>query len=203
MARVLGVVFFLLLASPAAAGVQDVLQLDPRTDTPRVVMKLDGFLTGPSRATPESVARGWARRHPELMGRKLGRLRLVQRAVAPNGLTSLVWTQVAGGVPSLDSALRAAVDARGRLVWIGGSPQPRLDRIVTKPLLSAAQALRRFTGDRLRVERVLFSGRVAWHAWIDVDAHHVIDVVVDARSGRLLRRFNRVLSAGRVKAWDY
>jgi hypothetical protein len=184
-------------------GAEGVLQLDRRTGTPRVIARLDGFLTGPSSATPEQVALGWARRHTAVIGGKLGRLRLVQRAVAPDGLTSLVWTQVVDGIPSIDGTLRAAVDARGRLVWIGGSPQPNLGRAVTRPLLTVAEALRRFAGDRLRAEQVLFGRRIAWHAWLSVDSAHVYDVVVDARSGKLLRRVNRVFNAGKVKAWDY
>jgi hypothetical protein len=199
------------LALRRSLGVEGVLRVDPLTGTPRVIARLDGFLSPPSGAAPERVLLGWAKRHRTVLGlapRDFAGLELIQRATAPSGLTTLVWAQTAHGVRSLDTTLRGAVDRRGRIVWIGGSPLPGLNRARTTPKLSAAAALKAFPGRRLvPAQRILVNlgDRVAlgWKAWIEVDSTHVYDVVVDARSGRLLRRVNRVESAAKVKAWDY
>jgi extracellular elastinolytic metalloproteinase len=43
-------------------GPQGVVQLDPVTGTPRVVARLDGFLTGPSSRRPAQIAMSYLRR---------------------------------------------------------------------------------------------------------------------------------------------
>lgn len=193
-------------------GAEGVLRIDPLTGTPRVIARLDGFLSGPAAGAPEAIALGWARRHRAVLGlgrRDFSGLELIRDATAPDGTTSLVWAQTAGGVRSLDTTLRAAVSRDGRLVWIGGSPRPALNRASTTPSLTAGAALKGLRGTPLSAPKpilVNLGDRVAlgWQAWLDVDSAHVYDVVVDAHSGKLLRRVNRVLSAaGSVKAWDY
>jgi extracellular elastinolytic metalloproteinase len=215
--RRLSAVLFALLALPAAAASADVsalrspsgvVQIDARTHTPRVLMDRDGFLSAPAAGRPDAIALAWARRHATVLGltgRDFAGLKLIQDVRAPDGVTSLVWAQTANGVPSVDTALRAAVDRRGRIVWIGGSPLHGLNRMPTAPALTAAQALDGLKGTPLTApKRVLFNaGRLAWHVWLEVDSRHVFDVIVDAQSGRVLRKANRVESAKQVKAWDY
>src|SRR4029079_17686341 len=52
----------------ASLGQQGVLQVDPNTGTPRVVARLDGFLSGPSSAPAASVALGYVRAHLAAFG---------------------------------------------------------------------------------------------------------------------------------------
>ena len=49
-------------------GDQGVLDYDAQTNTPRVVAKLDGFLTGPSSAAPADIAIGYVRSHLSAFG---------------------------------------------------------------------------------------------------------------------------------------
>ena len=42
-------------------GPQSVIDVDPLTGTPRQVSRLDGLLTGPSRASAKNVALGYVR----------------------------------------------------------------------------------------------------------------------------------------------
>ena len=194
-------------------GTEGVLSIDRLTGTPRVIARTDGFLSRPAAGAPEAIALGWAKAHAAVLGlgaKDFTGLELIQDMTSPAGVTSLVWAQTAHGVRSLDTTLRAAVDRRGRLLWVGGSPLPGLNRASTTPRLSSAAALAPLmrTGSLLgSVQPILLNlgTRVAlgWHAWISVDSQHVYDVVVDADTGRLLRRVNRVQNAGRVKAWDY
>src|SRR5215470_8350194 len=49
-------------------GMQGIVNLDPLTGTARAVEKLNGFLTAPSRASAESIARAYVRSHPDVFG---------------------------------------------------------------------------------------------------------------------------------------
>ena len=203
-------------------GREGVVQIDPLTGTPRVIAKLDGFLTGPLAGKPAAIALRWAKQN---LGVEADGLRLLRQDTDPAGVTHLIWQQTVNGIPSLDTTLRAAVDKQGRLVWAGGSPLPVLDPNTTVPKLSATGALARaatltrtalalpprllgkgrFThGHSAKLVLVNFGDeqRLAWQVWLDAASDTVWDVIVDARTGELIRRVNRVLAAGQVKAWD-
>ena len=122
-----------------ALGAEGILKIDPLTGTPRVIARLDGFLSAPAAGTAEQIALGWARGHKAVLGLRaadFAGLKLLRAATGPDGVTAIVWAQTHRGVPSLDTTLRAAVDRRGRLVWIGGSPLPGL-KADTMPALCA------------------------------------------------------------------
>src|SRR3954449_3640683 len=101
--------------APAAArqlrdrlGDQGVVAEDPATGTPRVVARLDGFLTAPSARTAAQVALGFVRARPGLFGLDagdLGALRLVRRNTTPDGSSHLLWRQTYKGIPVLDAQL--------------------------------------------------------------------------------------------------
>jgi Ca2+-binding RTX toxin-like protein len=125
-------------------GRQGVLDLDPVTGTPRIVARLDGFLTGPSAADPAGIALGFVGGNLAAFGLDegdLGTLRLADRRTDGWGITHLAWSQEFRGVPSLDSGLKAAVDEQGRLINITGPPQPDLAVRETKPDFGAPSAL--------------------------------------------------------------
>ena len=51
-----------------ALGSEAVVAIDPLTSTPRMVGLLDGFLTGPSSASPESVALDYVNKNASAFG---------------------------------------------------------------------------------------------------------------------------------------
>ncbi len=95
------------------------------TGAPRVVARLDGFLTGPSGAAPADIALGYLRAHRAafgVAGADLDALRLVRDYVDILGTHHLTWVQTVDGVPMWDTDVRAHVTADGELVAITGAP---------------------------------------------------------------------------------
>ena len=109
----------------ASLGTLGVLDVDPRSGTPRSIAALDGFLTEASDAPAPRVAMGYVRSHLEVFGMDPGDLDtlvLARDYTDILGTRHLVWQQRLSGIPVFDNDLRAAVTARGRLAWIGGAP---------------------------------------------------------------------------------
>jgi extracellular elastinolytic metalloproteinase len=205
-------------------GVHGVVDVDPLTGTPRVVARLDGFLTAPSDRDAVDIALDYVRANPGVFGLDeddLGRLRLVRDYTDHAGIRHLVWAQTAGGIAAFDNDLRANVAADGRLLNVLGSPLPDLEAPPTSPVLGAPAALgaaltdvgraagdprvvargrgaaqaTRFAGGH-RADLVLVNGpggvRLAWHVTAHADTDEVYDSLVDASSGEVLRRANKV-----------
>lgn len=125
-------------------GFQGVVDLDRLTGTPRVVARLDGFLTGPSGLGPEEVALGYVRAHASVFGLDAGdlaALRLTRDYTDIGGTTHLSWIQTYRGIPALDNGLAASVTRDGRLVNVLGSPRRDLGLADVVPTLSAGAAL--------------------------------------------------------------
>jgi extracellular elastinolytic metalloproteinase len=125
-------------------GQQGEVQIDPLTGTPRVVAKLDGFLTGPSRRPARQVAVAYVREHLAAFGLSRGdlaTLHLVKEYVDILGTHHLVWQQQVRGIPAFDNGLRAALTARGQLVNVMGSPIHHLSVPSTSPRISADAAV--------------------------------------------------------------
>src|SRR3954453_6996878 len=125
-------------------GSQGVLDVDPLTGTPRVVAKLNGFLTGPSDASPRSIALGYLRSHATAFGLDAGdisSLRLTRNYTDVHGTTHMIWAQVFDGIQALDNGVYANVDENGRLINLMGSPVPDLGVRSTQPAVSARGAL--------------------------------------------------------------
>jgi extracellular elastinolytic metalloproteinase len=125
-------------------GTQSVVQLDRITGTPRVVAKLDGFLTGPSAKAPAQVALDYVRSHADLFGlgdSGVAALELTDSFKDIDGITHLVWQQRIHGIPVFGNDLRASVSADGRLVNVLGSPLRSLAARAPAPGLKAEQAL--------------------------------------------------------------
>jgi extracellular elastinolytic metalloproteinase len=218
-------------------GVQGVVDVDPLTSTPRVVARLDGFLTEPSPRDAQDIALDYVRAHPgvfKLDEDDLAGLRLARDYTDVAGVRHLVWAQTANGIPAFDNDLRASVTRDGRLVNVLGSPLPDLadsvaafvpsvdapgglraalrnvGRTAREPRVVArgrgAQQATRFAGGH-RADLVLFNGtdgvELAWHVTADADADEVYTSLVDASSGEVLRRANKVEDVGMAKVWDY
>jgi hypothetical protein len=205
-----------LTGTPRVIAKTDGFLTGPQTGTPRQIVRRYVL-------SHRSVLR--------LGAGDLQHLRLLRNMRAPDGSTTLIWAQAYKGIPSLDTTLRATVDRYGRLVQVGGSPLPDL-KAPTTPVLSAVDALQtaldsvksklplpaivqQATGARLdtlfaggnEARLILFNTggavRLGWQVWAKTAPDQVWDTIVDASSGRILRRVNRVLHAGMVKAWDF
>jgi hypothetical protein len=205
-------------------GVHGVVDVDALTGTPRVVAKLDGFLTAPSARDAKDVALDYVREHPDVFKLDeddLAALRLERDYTDVAGIRHLVWAQTSRGIPAFDNDLRANLTRDGRLLNVLGSPLPDLEAPAPSPALGAPDALyaalrdaghparelrvlargrgaaqvTRFAGGH-RADLVLVNGsngvRLAWHVTAQADADEVYDSLVDASTGDVLRRANKV-----------
>ncbi|MGH2997126.1 MAG: hypothetical protein ACRDM9_12500, partial [Gaiellaceae bacterium] len=147
-------------------GLLGVVEVDSLTGTPRVVAKLDGFLTGPSSRDAKDVALDYVRAHADVFlldAEDLAGLRVTRDYADIAGIRHLVWAQTAGGIAAFDNDLRANVTADGRLLNVLGSPLPDLtDRVAAlAPALDATGAVGaalRSVGRELRSPRILSRG---------------------------------------------
>jgi extracellular elastinolytic metalloproteinase len=125
-------------------GIQGVVDVDPLTGTPRVVAKLDGFLTEPSSRDAKDIALDYVRAHPDVFKLDeddLAGLVLKKDYTDVAGVRHLVWAQTADGIPAFDNDLRANLTLDGRLINVLGSPLPDLEAPATDPALGATAAL--------------------------------------------------------------
>jgi hypothetical protein len=142
-------------------GFHGVVDIDRLTGTPRVVARLDGFLTGPSAGEAKEVALGYVREHADVFGLDVSdfaALRLTRAYTDIGGTTHLRWVQTYEGIPALDNGLSASVTRDGRLVNVLGSPWRGLRLANVVPGLSAAAALEHSlhdAGAKLAPPRVL------------------------------------------------
>jgi extracellular elastinolytic metalloproteinase len=215
-------------------GHQGVVALDPRTGTPRVVARLDGFLTGPSGKDALTVVLDYVRANPsvfKLDEDDLAGLRLISDVTDIAGVRHLLWAQTYRGIPAFDNDLRASVTSEGRLVNVMGSPQPDLRPTSQTPAVSAVEAVTRALANvgragasprvvarsRGAAQSTRFAGghraglvlvndgrsvRLAWRVTAHASSDEVYDSLVDASSGRVLRRTNEVEDTA-ARAWDY
>ncbi|MEV6522637.1 M36 family metallopeptidase [Longispora sp. NPDC051575] len=178
---------------------RDEIQIDPLTGTPRLVAPLDGFLTGPGRAEPATVALNYLRDHPDLFGlspREVAALAVGREHTDPEGTRHLSFTQHVGGVPVFGNGVRAHVSRDGRLAQVDGSPVRLLPARLPAPRLTAAEARATAARDVSGTSRapadaqpVVFptaeGPRLAWRTVLRAESYlHV----VDADTGRILFR---------------
>jgi extracellular elastinolytic metalloproteinase len=147
-------------------------------------------------------------------------LRLVDRSVV-DGIEHLSWEQTYRGVPVADAGLQAAVTSAGRLIAVTGPPAPDLAVRSVEPIVGAREAYsaaRESAGGQARLPTVaaaegnperqtrfadggraslaLYRGgagyRLAWRVLAPISSTGVYDLLVDARTGAVVRRANRV-----------
>ena len=210
-----------------------MLDINPLTDTPRSLLKLDGALSGPSGAARDTVARSYLRANAAALGLStsdVDALDLAKRVDAPRGVTILRYRQSYRGIPTFDNGVRVALDRAGRVLGVTGSPQAGLSVASVTPKLDAAAAMRslqrsvgvaramrvsggpsgarrttRFaSGEQARL--TLFGARsgprLAWRVDFKASSSEHYDGIVDARTGSLLYRANRV-KAYSAKVFEY
>ncbi len=197
-------------------GTRALLSIDAATGRPRVVGRLDGALTAPSADTGAEIALRFLRKHAAVYGltsAQIGALGAGAQRRSAAGLLSVTLTQSFGGVPSIDSGVRAVLDARGRLIEIVGAPDPDLAVAGTTAAVSRKQAATlaakasgapaRAAG--ARVAAVIFhvgpTARLGWRVLVSAGPRQVDDVLVDATSGAVVRRANRVVSANAASVY--
>jgi extracellular elastinolytic metalloproteinase len=192
-------------ALKARLGRSGVLSVDPLTNTPRALLKTSGALTGPNAGSREAIARGYLRANAAGLGLSradVDAMTLAKRVDAPGGVTILRYRQAYRGVPAFDNGARVALDRAGRVLGVTGSPQPDLAVDSLTPHISSAQARRALArsvgqdatggGGKLTLFGAKGGPRLAWRVeFAPSSSEHYVGVV-DARSGRLLWRANRV-----------
>ncbi len=195
-------------------GEQGDIQIDPATGTPRIVARLDGFLTGPSRTAADQVALGYVSANRDVFGlapRSLAHLKLIRDYTDSSGTHHLSWAQTLSGVPVFGNGLQANVAADGRLVSVLGSPVSDLGDVSLTPRLSGKAAVAAARADAhagmASVERatpVLFhtltGTKLAWQTVIMASPAYLH--VIDARTGAVLFRRN-LTDSGNGKVVDY
>jgi extracellular elastinolytic metalloproteinase len=106
-------------------GLTGVVDLDGLTGTPRQVARLDGYLSGASRAKAPDVALAYVRSHPDvfrLSDQDLAGLRMTRDYLDVAGIHHVSWVQTAGGLELFGNGLKANVSRDGRLISVQGSP---------------------------------------------------------------------------------
>jgi extracellular elastinolytic metalloproteinase len=131
-------------------GTEGIVSIDAVTGTPRSIARADGFLTGPSSASPESVALSYVRDHAgvfRLSAADVDGLELRKDYVDIAGTHHLSYVQSVDGVPVFGNGLKAHVSRDGRLIGVDGSPLASVPASLVAPKISASQARSAAIGD--------------------------------------------------------
>jgi hypothetical protein len=180
----------------SSLGLQGVVDLDPVTGTPRVVARLDGFLTEPRAGDARALVLDYVRANGNVFGLDeddLAGLRLVRDETDLFGVSHLLWAQEAGGIRAYANDLRASVTSDGRILTVLGSPISDLELPAGAPVGGAeavATALREAGHPTARAPRPLATPRGAAREARDAGGHSAELVLV--ATGRGLRLAWRV-----------
>ncbi|MGA8245764.1 MAG: M36 family metallopeptidase [Nocardioides sp.] len=189
----------------ASAPGQTVLDISGSTGTVRMLTRLDGFLTGASKRSASKIALGYVGKHHAALGLTKADLKTFHLARNYRDITGahhLYFTQRIGGKKIIRNGLTAAVNKRGHLLTLGGSPVSRSQTAVAQAsasprLATSAQALAAARGTTPSGADLsqdyatpgLFltpSGlRPAWET-IVMSSAEPAEAVLDAQTGQLL-----------------
>ncbi|HTG47335.1 MAG TPA: M36 family metallopeptidase [Actinomycetota bacterium] len=125
-------------------GTQGVVELDPVTATPRIIAKLNGFLSGPRAGSARAIAMHYVRTHAAAFGvtdPALRSLSFVRDYVSIDGTHHVAWTQRYAGVPVFGSGLQVNVTRDGRVINVLGSPVGGLGAVGTAATVPASRAI--------------------------------------------------------------
>jgi extracellular elastinolytic metalloproteinase len=197
-------------------GSQTIVDVDPKTGTPRQIMRLDGFLTGPHHRPPREVAEEWIDENTDLLGltdRDEDRLQVTAETTSPAGVSEVTFAQRFEGLQAFNASVRVSVDADGRVLSVTGSPTRKLHPNTTSPKLTADEARADAVQDAgasgaegVKAKLVLFArpqgARLAWSLSTVTAPTGAYVYVVDAVDGSILWRQN-TSDAATGLAWDY
>jgi hypothetical protein len=217
-----------LAANPSAAvkalaaslGPGGITSIDGLTGTPRIVARLDGFLTAASGRPAARIALDYVRAHADVFKVDVSTLQLAREYVSVDGTHHIWWRQVVDGIPVFGNGLKANVTADGRLVNVVGSPLANLAGAAATPSLSADEALARTRRDAGAPEAPLASkkrndarrttefstgetaaltvfatpkgNRLAWDLFVEPTDQQMSRQVIDAQTGEVLYRLSLV-----------
>jgi hypothetical protein len=184
-----------------------VLDISGTTGTVRFLANLNGYLTGPSHASPRRIALRYVRRHHAVLGltvHDLTTFHLARDYRDITGIHHLFFTQQIAHGRVARNGLTASVNRGGHLLTVGGMPistaaAHKLPPASALTITTAAEALARTrgpvapgadTGDDT-AQRVVFDTgdglRPAWETVV-TSSEAPATTVIDAVTGRILLR---------------
>jgi len=113
-------------------GSQAVVNMDPLTHTARDFGRLDGYLTGRSKAPARTIALDYVRAHAPALGltkADLTTFRFRQDYVDASGVHNLSWNQSVRGATVFGNGLKVKVTHDGRVLAVQGSPVSGLAKL--------------------------------------------------------------------------
>ncbi|WP_375425822.1 M36 family metallopeptidase [uncultured Friedmanniella sp.] len=135
-------------------GTQGIQQIDSVTATPKMVGRLDGFLTKASKKKADVIVLAYVRAHLAAFGlteSDLDTFVLRRRYTDVAGIQHLSWIQRVNGVDVFGNGLKGNVTKHGELISIQGSPIANLAAQAAaagpQPELDAAQARQKAATD--------------------------------------------------------
>src|SRR5215813_6797411 len=218
-------------ALAASLGPRGIVDLDGFTGTPRIVARMDGFLTGPSRQAASNIALDYVRVNFAVFNVDVGALNLAREYVSIDGTHHLWWQQLVNGVPVFGNGLKANVTADGQLINVIGAPLANLGGVSSAPAITADEALAQTrrdagapvtpvgskrlndkrmttlfdTGERaqLAVMATPKGNRLSWDLLVEPSDDEMYRQVIDAQSGEVLYRQSLVNSANGLAFRNY
>src|SRR4051794_8976420 len=124
-------------------GRETIVDTDPKTGTPREIVRLDGPLSGPHIGDPTAIARDWIEDNAALLGLDdddTDCLQAVAHDTSPAGITDVTFAQTYAGLRAFNTFIRVSVAPGGGVLNVTGSPTPDLHPNTTAPALSATEA---------------------------------------------------------------
>jgi extracellular elastinolytic metalloproteinase len=124
-------------------GRETIVDVDPKTGTPREIVRLDGFLSAPRIDDPTTIARDWIEDNDALLGlddHDMKCLHAVADHTSPAGITDVTFAQTSAGLRAFNTFIRVSVAPSGRVLNVTGSPTPDLHPNTTAPTVTATEA---------------------------------------------------------------
>src|SRR3954452_18529109 len=95
---------------------QAIVDIDPKTGTPREIVRLDGLLSGPQIGDPTAIARDWIEDNAALLGlddHDTNCLQVVAHDTSPAGITDVTFAQTFAGLRAFNTFIRVSVAPGG------------------------------------------------------------------------------------------
>jgi extracellular elastinolytic metalloproteinase len=184
-----------------------VLDISGTTGTVRWLGNLDGYLTGRSSKSPQSIALGYVRANAAMLGLSSADIKTLHLGRDYRDITGthhLFFTQKIKGNKTARNGLTASVSKAGHLLTLGGMPisktaQQKLPPASSFTIKTAAEALARTRGPEVAgsdlsqdtAQRMVFQTdnglRPAWETVV-TSSETPATTVIDAVTGQVLLR---------------
>ena len=117
------------------------LRCNGLTATPMFISNPKGYPTQPSSALPEQIARDFISQWSAVFRfdrNNLSNLKLMSRAVSPEGITVMLFQQQANNLPVYHGEVLVNVSKSGRIMTVGGDSFPQMNVTNTAAIAPAA-----------------------------------------------------------------